>query len=417
MEMCDSLCSLQADRTLFAKSSDRPPGEVQVVESFAPRPAGGRLRTQYLTRPDAGAAAVFGSRPTWLWGLEHGVNEHRIAIGNEQLWTVDDPSAEPDGYTGMDLVRLGLERGRTAAESVDVITDLLADCGQGGIGDRDAGKAYFSSFLVADPFEAWMLETSGRSWAARRVVDPEPGAALSNRISLSTDWTSASPDVAQAGDFDQWRRATSPTTHADKRLAVTGAAVSGTGRAAPEAGALLAVLRHHGGHAWGDPDELGGTDIDPLPPAIIDRAGTGVSVCMHLSDVQATTASMIVSLPRDPDVGVRAWVSLGSPCVGVAIPVFPFDHDDDGPGVAPDLTRPATWLRLAALRDRIEQDRSTDPDRATDRLRRVRTTLGPIESALWAEADEVAALDPTARARWARAAWGAVEPALRALQV
>ena len=96
--MCDSLCSLQPDRTLFAKNSDRPPGEVQVVERHRP-PPGGRLplATTYLTLPDPGAAAVLGSRPTWQWGLEHGVNEHGVAIGNEQLWTVDDPARPPRG--------------------------------------------------------------------------------------------------------------------------------------------------------------------------------------------------------------------------------------------------------------------------------------------------------------------------------
>src|SRR3954451_7708464 len=279
--MCDSLCAFQPERTLFAKSSDRPPGEPQVTQELEARRPATVVRTQYLELDDPGAVAVLGSRPTWLWGLEHGVNEHRVAIGNEQLWTVDNPADQPEALTGMDLVRLGLERGRTAEEALEVVTDLLDRLGQGGIGDRDEGKAYFSSFLFADPTAAWVLETSARSWAAREVGRDEGGVALSNRISLSTDFTRASSDVAAAGDFDRWRRQTSPTAHADKRLAVTGPAARTVARSNdPTTGArdLVAVLRHHGDRAWGAPGS-GPADVAGLPPAVIDRLGTGVSLC------------------------------------------------------------------------------------------------------------------------------------------
>ncbi len=90
--MCDTLCAIGRGRTLFGKNSDRPVAEAQVVEKYAARPAGDRLRAQYLEIDDAGAYGLVGSRPTWLWGFEHGVNEHGVAIGNEKVWTVDDPS-------------------------------------------------------------------------------------------------------------------------------------------------------------------------------------------------------------------------------------------------------------------------------------------------------------------------------------
>ena len=82
--MCDTLCAIGPEGALFAKNSDRPSAEVQLIESLPARAPGGTLRTQYLELPDEGATAMLASRPAWLWGLEHGVNEHRVAIGERE---------------------------------------------------------------------------------------------------------------------------------------------------------------------------------------------------------------------------------------------------------------------------------------------------------------------------------------------
>src|SRR5690349_19409685 len=208
---------------LFAKNSDRPPHEVQTLVSHVARPAGPALHTQYLQIPDAGACSFVGSHPAWLWGAEHGVNEHGVAIGNEKIWTTDDPRAQPVGLLGMDLVRLGLERARTADDALTVITDALTAHGQGGSGEHDEDDPYFSSFLVADARGGWVIETSARTWAARPVDD---GTSISNRISLATDWTVASSDVAAGESFDTWRSPGFPTSIADHRLAATRACVA-----------------------------------------------------------------------------------------------------------------------------------------------------------------------------------------------
>ena len=172
--MCDTLCVVGRDRTLFAKNSDRPVREPQVVE-WHPRRAGrGELRTQYLTLPDTGAHALLGSRPTWLWGLEHGVNEHRVAIGNETVFAKEPLGAV--GVLGMDLVRLGLERGRSADEALEVMTALIERHGQGGSGQRDVDWPYHNAFLIADPARAWILETSAR---------PDPSRLISTDMSVS----------------------------------------------------------------------------------------------------------------------------------------------------------------------------------------------------------------------------------------
>ena len=56
--MCDTACAVRSTGTLFAKNSDRPLAERQVIEPFAARPAGGSLRTTYLSLEDSGAYAV-----------------------------------------------------------------------------------------------------------------------------------------------------------------------------------------------------------------------------------------------------------------------------------------------------------------------------------------------------------------------
>jgi len=394
--MCDTLCAVGGGRTLFGKNSDRPVAEAQVGEVHGRRVAGGRLRTQYLEIDDAGAYALFGSRPTWLWGLEHGVNEHGIAIGNEKVWTVDDPHGAEPALIGMDLVRLGLERSATADDALDVMTALLDAHGQGGSGEEDPPDPYWSSFLVADARRAWVLETSGRTWAARPVED---GAAISNRITLGTDWTRASGDVPAGADFDRWRNPRTPTGIADHRLGATQQCVA-TGGAALTAADVVATLRHHGERPWGAP---GSDPADvSLPPTEVHDDWRGVTVCMHVRDYQATTASMVAELPVDDGAPLRAWIALGSPCVSVYVPAFP------PVAVAPELSDPASWSRFAALRDRVERDGSE--------LGAVRAVLAPIEAELWAEADESCA-DPVRGARFAAGAWRRVDAGLAELGV
>jgi secernin len=381
------MCALQPDRTLFAKNSDRPPDEVQLVEAHAPRARGGRLRTQYLEIDDPGAVAVVGARPDWLWGFEHGVNEHRVAIGNEQVWTVADATARTSRLIGMDLVRLALESATDADHALDLIATHLATEGQGGVANAAHDEAYFSSFLVADPSSAWVIETCGSTWAARPV---EGGASISNRLSLSTDWTRASADVEPGMNFDWWRNPRISTDHADVRLAATRSAVV-THAASVTPADLAATLRDHGSGPWGAPGE----STASAPPDTRQ-----VTVCMHLPDYSATTSSLIAELHRDPEASHRAWVSPGSPCVGVFVPIFP------PAGLPDDLAAEGVWRQFAALRDRVV--------RRPEELAEVREVLGPLEASLWAEADELAER-PDRRARYGEDAGRRVLAALERL--
>jgi secernin len=364
--VCDTLCVRTSAGMVFAKNSDRPPNESQVLLAHRERAAGAFLDTQYLRIPDPGAHAFVGSHPAWLWGAEHGVNEHGVAIGNEKIWTVDDPKAAPPALIGMDLVRLGLERSGTADEALDAITGALAAHGQGGSGELDHDEPYFSSFLLADAHGGWIIETSGRTWAARPVGD---GSSISNRVSLATDWTAASADVEPGADFDRWRAPDALTAIADHRLAATRACVTALEAQTDVIPRIVATLRDHGSGPWGAP----GSDqpvVAAIPTELGDDFG-GVTVCMHVRDYQATTASMVAELQAG--AAPRAWACLGNPCVSVYVPFFP-------PTVPAALADPAQWARYARLRDRAESD--------PDALGEVRAVLAPLEHELWTDADE-----------------------------
>ncbi|GAC1593252.1 MAG: hypothetical protein NVS3B21_14080 [Acidimicrobiales bacterium] len=114
--MCDVVAALAPvtaeGATIWAKNSDRPPSETQVLEWLAPHCDEPKIRATHIEieGSQGDTIGVVGSRPAWGWGLEHGVNEAGVAVGNLSVFTTLDPRPFPPALTGMDLGRLGLVR-------------------------------------------------------------------------------------------------------------------------------------------------------------------------------------------------------------------------------------------------------------------------------------------------------------------
>ena len=198
--MCDTFIALppatKDGSVIFAKNSDRPAGEEQGLRVYpgADHAPSDVLQCTYIEIPEAERThGVLLSQIDWMWGAEMGANECGVVIGNEAVWTRFPPG--PPALLGMDLVRLGLERGATARHALDVMVSLLEEFGQGGpCAENDPGFAYDNSFLIADLNEAWVLETAQHLWAAERVSGGVRN--ISNRLSIRGGYDLGHQDLA-----------------------------------------------------------------------------------------------------------------------------------------------------------------------------------------------------------------------------
>jgi secernin len=185
--MCDTLVALgnstEDGSIIFGKNSDRPFNEVQLI-TYSPKMSfekGDRLKCTYIEIPHvSNTHTILLSQPYWMWGAEMGVNEYGVVIGNEAVYTHEP--LRKIGLLGMDLLRLGLERGKTARDAMDIMIDLLETYGQGGgCAYDDPSWMYHNSFIIADPKEAYVLETADKWWIVEKVKSVR---SISNGITI-----------------------------------------------------------------------------------------------------------------------------------------------------------------------------------------------------------------------------------------
>ncbi len=324
--MCDTIVIVANGVVRFAKNSDRDANEAQLLDwqPAADHPEGADVRCTYLTIPQVRHThAVLLSRPFWMWGAEMGANEHGVVIGNEAVFTRRPTSKT--GLTGMDLLRLALERAETAEQAVEVLTSLLAAHGQGGGCDLETRKlTYHNSYLVADPTGAFVLETADRETAIERV---EGVRSISNLLTIEpfarahSDWLFTK--VAAGG----------------VRCARTAAQLT------PDSGVadLMAVLRDHG--------------EGRTAPRYHRLNGTLGTVCMHGGGMVASSVSTASWVSELRPEGVQHWATgTSGTCTGLFKPVRVDQPMDPGTAASDVADAESLWWRHERLHRQVLSD-------------------------------------------------------------
>lgn len=316
--MCDTIGILLPAGALFAKNSDRSPNEPQVVELYpASSPTERSVRATYIEVEQAQEThALLLSRPTWGWGGEIGVNDCGVCIGNEAVFTKG--SYQKSGLTGMDLLRLALERSSTAKEALQCILTMLEKYGQGGNCGYDHTFYYDNSYVILDRSEMYILETAGKRW----VYKSTRRDSISNRLSIHQEGDAYSGGAAY--DF--------ANRHTDKLYTYFSGSKQREAQSAPcsgdakDAKDLLCALRTH---APGIKEPLAEPSVR--------------SVCMHAGGLVGdhSTNSMVIDLSET----VTIWLTgCSTPCISLFKP-YAFGNDPVAPVFAPDTDgATAYWL-------------------------------------------------------------------------
>jgi len=313
---------------ILAKNSDRRSTEVQPFQ-YVPRTkhSENQVKCTHISIPQVKETfAHMGSRIWWIFGYEMGLNEFGVAIGNEAAHT-KEPKAET-GLLGMDLIRLALERGKTAYEAMHIIIDLIAKHGQGGncANKETTGRyyTYHNSFIIADANCAWVLETAGKYWVAKKVKDVW---AISNLPSIESEFDEAHPELISHAVEMGWCRSEKDFNYA---RSYTDFSFRNMGNAQIRVNSNLACLKKRQGDI---------TVEDMMKISRGHHEGTIVAprwtpnetffhqTCLHEYPPHRkarTAASMVAHLRGDMPAMLRQvyWQSFSSPCVNVFKPFY-----------------------------------------------------------------------------------------------
>jgi secernin len=192
--------------------------------------------------------------------------------------------------------------------------------------------------LIADPNEAWILETAGRQWAAKKVR--ESIGSISNVLSIGDDW-----DLSSLGSSVDWANTYGDPTIVPLIGSCERQACSYNGLAAARGSISVKtafdVLRQHG------------EDYHPAAGEVHRN------ICVHAGAPHyrqwQAVGAMVAEVGRD---GAMGWFTgTSGTCVSIFKPVFTgVELPDFGPLPTEQLNPAALWWKHELLHRRAMTD-------------------------------------------------------------
>lgn len=362
---------------LFGHNSDRPVEERQSIRRIPGREFAIGEKVSPLSLPQARHTyTVLAAQPEGCWGYTQGINDQGVAMGCASLHN-KIPCTGP-GLLGTDLVRLILERSRTARQGVDLLTDLV---GQHGQKDQPANPpAGDGSFLIADANEAFAVETAGRHWVYQEIAEVR---AAGNACIIRQDWDHISPGLSDYVSSQGWWKCDG------SKLDFAGAVTEnpmGHASGLRRWGRATLLLEQQNGHIDSAfirrvlSDHYEGTSFEVDPWASVQGP---VPLCQHGigSSVFATATSLVAQIDgRENSLNIL-WCAFGPPCANVYFPLF-LESEIPEVFAGDTVAAEGLWIRSQHLNRQIDGD--------PDRRALLRETLARLQARLDQDAEEVA---------------------------
>jgi dipeptidase len=363
-------------QTFFAANSHRPVDEAQSLRltpgrTFAP---GETLQTRFVQVPQVRQSfTVLAAQPHGQRGYLQGVNECCVAAGVSD-WQSRLQRDRP-GLLGPELLRLTLERARSARHAVEIVTDLIVRHGHGTFAGSPEGEAGDHVFLIADVAEAFAVEAAGLAWAVQEIRQVR---AAGDVAVIRQDWNRLAPGLADRAITQGW------WVEDGSKLDFIGAlseAPTGKASALRRWGRATLLVEQQNGHIDGPflrrllADHYDGTPYEVNP---LEGPAGKTPLCQHalFETTTATAVSGVVELPAAGAGTSVYWIALSAPCLGVYFPLLLVGD------LPPALTgEPAElWLRTQQLLAYANHDRR--------RWLRLRERLGQLQTRFEQQLDE-----------------------------